>query len=225
MFPLGSCIGSAYEFFIRHLKCWIPLHDEPIFCQFNFFHCPNVGVLATVKVLALSSDIYWSVAFQCMHAHFAKCFAHTIFSLLQRRMFCHWPDRRSGQQTRERLEPWDQGWIIFWMSGCQSPAPRWSKATEVAETSPDELLEEKTTGRKDGKIWTLITFSVDSYLLEGDGLETNGASLFLHDIAGIESDMNVSRVMNWDWFDQPLVTTLSRTNLLAHQHPMLQEWL
>ena len=113
MFPLGSCIGSAYEFFIRHLKCWIPLHDEPIFCQFNFFHCPNVGVLATVKVLALSSDIYWSVAFQCMHAHFAKCFAHTIFSLLQRRMFCHWPDRRSGQQTRERLEPWDQGWIIF----------------------------------------------------------------------------------------------------------------
>ena len=39
---------------------------------------------------------------------------------------------------------------------------------------------------------------MDSYLLEGDGLETNGASLFLHDIAGIESDMNVSRVMNWD---------------------------
>ncbi len=219
MVPLGSCIGSAYEFFIQRLKCCIPLH-EPIFCRFNFFHCANMEVLATVKVLALSSDI-WSVVFQCTEPYFAKCFAHTIFSLLQRRIFCHWPDSSGGQQTRERLEPWDQGWIIFWLPGFSS------------RQRPDDqhcLSSRRTSRRINDWVngwhsWTRITFSVNSYLLEGDGLETNAASLSLHGIAGIKSDIGMFLGYELGLIQSTTCHNSVHNKLGAHRHPMLQEWL
>lgn len=134
--------------------------------------------------------------------YFAKCFAHTIFPLLQRRMFCHHVASRHVSDESHGTKVGSSGCQVASRQDPDQKPPKWLWLFVVQTNFSSR---KKPLGEGMAILKSHHFFS--GFLLVGRGWFGNKWSIIISDIAGIESDIGV--FLGW-WTGTDSINHLSQ---------------